>query len=214
MKKNSQSPENESLIELLHNTLASHSGEFISFGELIDGLKDKGLALLIAIVALPISIPVPTPPGFTTLFGVPLCILTAQLFYRLEHPWLPQWLRNKTMKVSTFKNMLAKAEPLFMKLAVFFKPRHQRFLTPHSERVIGVLAFICAVCISLPILFANAIPSAAILIMSLAILYRDGLAAVIGMVIATIGILIAIVVVTVTAIFGMVAIEKFIEYIL
>lgn len=212
MKKSNSTEDSESIITLLRKTLDSHTGEFISFGNILDNLKDKGLALLIAIIALPISIPVPTPPGFTTLFGIPLCILTSQLIYRFDHPWLPKWLRDKNIKTSTFKGFVDKSEPFFLKLAKFLKPRHARFITPHSERIMGILALSCAVCISLPILFANAIPSAAILIMALSIIYRDGLAAVIGMILAVIGLLIAVVVVTVTLVFGMVVIEKAIAY--
>lgn len=202
---------NDTIITLLRYTLLQHKGEFISFGEIIENLKDKGLALLIAIIALPISIPVPTPPGFTTLFGVPLCILTAQLVYRLDHPWLPKWLRDKQIKTSTFQSFVDKSEPYFYKLSRFLKPRYGQYISPSSERVMGVLSLLCAICISLPILFANAIPSLAILTMALAILYKDGLAAIVGMIIAGIGLIIAVIVVAATFIFGLVAIQQIAE---
>lgn len=208
MTKNSN---DDNIIVLLHKTLEQHSGEDISFGEILDKLKDKGLALLLAVIALPIAIPIPSP--LNTIFGVPLCILTAQLVYRLEHPWLPKWLRDKTIKTETFHSFIIKSTPLFNKLAKFLKPRMPGVLTNASERVMGILCLLCAISIVLPILFGNSIPSAAIFIMSLAIMYKDGLVAIFGMVMAVIGLIISSSVVALVAIMGTAVIEKLRDFI-
>lgn len=202
----------DTILVLLNDTLAQHKGERISFGEIVDKLKDKGLALLIAVLSFPIALPIPTPPGFTTIFGVPLCILTAQLIYRSEHPWLPLWLRKKTIKIETFRSFVEKSKPVFAKVAKFLKPRHPSMLTESSERIVGVLAFLCSVSVALPILFGNAVPSAAIFIMALGIMYRDGLSVIIGMVTAVIGLIISTTVVVVVALLGMAALEKFTNF--
>jgi len=204
--------ESENIITLLHKILDEHHREDISFGEMLDTLKDKGLALLIAVLSFPMAIPVPTPPGFTTIFGIPLCILTVQLIYNVEHPWLPQWLRNKEIKTSTFRNFVNKSEPFLSKLSKFLKPRYPWALTASSERIIGILAFLCSISIALPILFGNAIPSAAIFIMSLGIMYKDGLMAIIGMITSVIGLIVAITVVTVVAFLGMSVLERFTNF--
>lgn len=202
MTKNSNDDDN--IITLLNRTLEQHRGELISFGEILDTLKDKGLALLLAVIALPVAIPIPSP--LNTIFGVPLCILTAQLVYRLEHPWLPKWLRNKTIKTETFRSFIVKSTPLFNRLAKFLKPRMPGVLTNASERVMGVLCLLCAISIVLPILFGNSIPSAAIFTMSLAIMYKDGLVAIFGMIMAVIGLIISSSVVVLVAIMGSAAI--------
>lgn len=202
MTKNSNDDDN--IIALLNRTLEQHRGEHISFGEILDTLKDKGLALLLAVIALPVAIPIPSP--LNTIFGVPLCILTAQLVYRLEHPWLPKWLRNKTIKTETFRSFIVKSTPLFNRLAKFLKPRMPGVLTNVSERVMGVLCLLCAISIVLPILFGNSIPSAAIFTMSLAIMYKDGLVAIFGMIMAVIGLIISSSVVVLVAIMGSAAI--------
>ena len=183
-KSNIAKHSDDTILVLLNDTLSSHKGERISLGEIVDKLKDKGLALLIAVLSFPVALPIPTPPGFTTLFGVPLCILTAQLIYRSEHPWLPMWLRNRTIKTETFRSFVDKSKPLFAKISRFLKPRHPSMLTESSERMVGVLAFLCSLSVALPILFGNAVPSAAIFIMALGIMYRDGLSVIIGMIIA------------------------------
>jgi len=179
------------IVDILHKMLKKHQKEEISLGEVIDLLEDQSLILLIAITAFPMALPIPTPPGFTTLFGIPLCIFTLQLIMGHEKPWLPKWISNKKIKTQTFQHFVNKAEPLFEKISKLFKERYPKFLSPSSEKLMAVLAFLCSVSVALPILFGNAIPSAAILIMSLGMLYRDGLIVVIGMVVAVIGLTIA-----------------------
>ncbi len=212
-KSNIAKHSDDTILVLLNDTLSSHKGERISLGEIVDKLKDKGLALLIAVLSFPVALPIPTPPGFTTLFGVPLCILTAQLIYRSEHPWLPMWLRNRTIKTETFRSFVDKSKPLFAKISRFLKPRHPSMLTESSERMVGVLAFLCSLSVALPILFGNAVPSAAIFIMALGIMYRDGLSVIIGMIIAVVGLIISSSVVVIVALLGMTALEKFINLI-
>lgn len=204
-------PKTIHFIEALKEVLRSHKNEAITFGDIMSHLKEEGLIFLIAIVSFPTAIPVPTPPGFTTLFGIPLCILTIQMIYKLDAPWLPNWLANKRVKVSTFRGFIEKAEPLFDKMSGFLKPRHRRLTTKSVERLVGVLAFICSVSIALPILFGNAVPSAGILIMSVGLLYNDGLVVLIGMIVSVIGIIIATTVVAVISFFGIEVLHKLID---
>lgn len=181
----------QNILDILHKLLKNHKKQNISFGEIMESLEDQGLMLFIAIVAFPMALPIPTPPGFTTLFGVPLCILTMQLILNKKKPWLPEFISKKQIKTESFINLISKAEPILKKMSRFFKPRQKKFLSKSSEKIMGVLAFLCAVSLALPILFGNAIPSAAILIMSLGMLYQDGLVVVIGMVVSIIGLTIA-----------------------
>jgi len=194
---------NVHFLVVLRNAISRHKGSNISFGEIMSSLKEEGLIFLIAIISLPTAIPVPTPPGFTTLFGIPLCILTAQMFYKLSAPWLPNWLASRTIKVETLKMLMNKAEPFFDVLAKFLKPRYPKFTTVHFEKIVGMLAFLCSVSIALPILFGNAIPSAGILIMALGLLYKDGLMVLIGMIVSVVGLIIATTVVIVISFLGM-----------
>lgn len=198
-------------ISSLKEMLAKEKGTTLTIGKVLAHLKDEGLIFLIAVISLPTSLPIPTPPGFTTLFGIPLCLLTVQMIYRLDSPWLPDFIAKKEIKISTFQTFVAKAEPLFNKLTYFIKPnRHQSLTTKSTERLVGLLAFLCSISIALPILFGNFVPSFAISVMSLGLLYKDGLITLIGMVISVVGLLIATAVVFFVAFLGLEAFEKII----
>lgn len=209
-KKDSASKEVH-FIHSLRDVLKNHKGETITFGDIMSSLQEEGLIFLIAIVSFPTAIPVPTPPGFTTLFGIPLCVLTFQMIYNLESPWLPKWLATKRIKVETFRGFVDKADPVFSKLSGFLKPRYLHFTTRSSEKIVGILAFICSVSIALPILFGNAIPSMGILVMAIGLLYQDGLTTFIGMIISVVGIIIASTVVFVMSFFGLQVFQKMLD---
>lgn len=195
-------------IHSLKDALNAFKGSHISLGDILKNIKEEGLIFLIAVISFPTSIPIPTPPGFTTLFGIPLCILTIQMIYRLQAPWLPEWIAKKEIKASTFQSFILKAEPFFNKFSIFLKPRLARFTTNAMERFVGLLAFLCAISIALPILFGNAIPSAGIFIMSMGLLYKDGLTVLIGMIISIIGIIVSTAVVVTVIFLGHGAIVK------
>lgn len=195
------------LKEIFNNT----KGKTISFRDIVANLKDEGLLFLIALTALPAAFPIPTPPGATVIVGLPMCFLTIQLIFRREQLWLPEWILKKQIQVSTFHTVIEKLEPIMNKLTVLLRPRYQRFTTQKMERLVGIIAFLCSVSVTLPILFGNAIPSAAVLIMALGFLYKDGLAVILGMIIGIIGILISTSVVIFAFHFGVAALYKFYE---
>src|SRR5438128_729404 len=101
------------LIHSLKEILNKTSGEYISLGKIMAELKDEGLIFLLAVISFPTAIPIPTPPGLTSLFGIPLCFLTIQMIYRTDSLWLPKWLTKKRIKISMFNTFIQKAEPLF-----------------------------------------------------------------------------------------------------
>lgn len=202
-------------LQSLKTMVSKTKGKSISLQDILLHLKDEGLVFLIAVISLPTSLPIPTPPGFTTLFGIPLCLLTIQMIYRLESPWLPNWIGKREIKVSTFESFIAKAEPLFYKLTYFVKPyRYTKLTTKATERLVGLLAFLCSVSIALPILFGNFVPSFGITVMAIGLLYKDGVIVLTGMVISVLGIIIASTVVCFIAFLGLEAFEKLVSSVL
>lgn len=116
MKKRSKTKTNSAsfiarelhILTVLKATLKKIRCKHISFGAIVEQLKDEGLLFMIALISFPTAIPIPTPPGLTTLIGIPLCIFTVQLIYRQERPWIPQWLARRQIQVSSFRKIIKK----------------------------------------------------------------------------------------------------------
>ena len=59
------------------------------------------------------------------------------------------------------------------------------------ERLIGIISFICSICISSPIPFTHSLPEWGIAIMSLGLIKRDGLVIFLGAVVSAVGLFVS-----------------------
>lgn len=165
--------------------------QYISFGEINEHLSERGFALLMILFSFPMAIPLPYPPGFTTLLGLPLLLLSVQMFMGMDKPSLPKWLAKKTIQTSHLIFAIDKSTKYFLKMERLLKPRLAYFSSLSGEKIIGFFAILCSISIALPIMFGNAVPSAGILIMSIGLLGKDGLVIIIGIITSIVGLFIS-----------------------
>jgi hypothetical protein len=175
------------------NSLIQGKGEseLLSLYEVNHFLHEKGFALLLILFSFPMAIPLPYPPGFTTILGLPLIFYGLQMLLGRVDPWLPKFIGTKTIKISHLRFAIEKSQKFFCYIEKFSKPRLLALTSPRGEKVVGFFVLICAITIALPIWFGNAIPSLGIFVMSLGVLNRDGLAVILGVIISIIGVSIA-----------------------
>lgn len=174
--------------DFLAIVVVENKKEAMSVGEIKNALHERGFGILMAIAALPICLPVPVPPGYTTLFSIPLFIFSIQMVLGMRAPWLPAWIEKKCIQRAHLEKIVAKANPWLKKLENRMQPR-MTYISVHTwERIIGIFSFVFALSISLPLPLTNFPPGCGILIMSLGLLNRDGVTILIGMIIGTIGI--------------------------
>ena len=174
--------------DFLAIVVVENKKEAMTVGEIKDALHERGFSILMAIAALPICIPVPVPPGYTTLFSIPLFIFSIQMVLGMQAPWLPAWITKKSVQRTTLEKIVTKAIPWLKKLENRMQPRLTYISVPTWERIIGIFSFVFALAIALPLPLINFLPGCGILIMSLGLLNRDGIIILIGMMIGTIGI--------------------------
>jgi len=165
--------------------------ENVSLGEINEYLAERGFAILMILFSFPTAIPFPTPPGFTTLLGLPLLIFSAQMLFGMSKPFLPKWISSRTIKTSHLIFAVEKTAKYFRKLETLLKPRWLCFSSVAGEKIIALIALLCAISIALPIVFGNAVPSAGIFIMALGLLDKDGIVIFIGIIVSIIGLCIA-----------------------
>ncbi len=185
---NEQFKTSEQLNSLIYG---KQDDELLSLFEVNHFLHEKGFALLLILFSFPMALPLPYPPGFTTILGLPLIFYGIQMILGRVDPWLPKFIGSKTIKISHLRFAIEKSQKFFCFIEKFSRPRLLSLTSPNGEKVVGFFVLICAITITLPIWFGNAIPSLGILVMSLGVLNRDGLAVIIGVVISIIGVFIA-----------------------
>lgn len=188
--------------EILQGVMNGQQSDLVTLQELKSSLHEKGFALLLVVFSFPMAIPLPYPPGFTTVLGIPLMLFSIQMMLAFDSPWLPKSLGAKTIKRTTLAMMIEKSAPYFQKIEVFTRPRLRFFSSVTGERIVGFMAFLCAISITLPIILGNAVPSLGILIMGFGLLNKDGVVIIGGIITSIIGLFIA----TAVVIFGIEAI--------
>lgn len=180
--------------ELLQLIVIQNTNAVITVNEIKNSLHERGFGVLLAIAALPLCLPVPVPPGYTTFFSIPLFIFSIQMMWGMKAPWIPKWLADKEIKKDNLEKLVSKAMPWLRKIESYLHPR-LTYISVHAwERIIGIFAFIFSISIALPIPLTNFPPGWGILIMSLGLLSKDGLTIIVGMIVGTIGIGITVVV--------------------
>ena len=180
--------------EYLAFVVAENKNETMTVGELKHALHERGFGILMALAALPLCLPVPVPPGYTTFFSIPLFIFSIQMILGMSAPWLPLWLEKKEIKRTNLEKLVEKAKPWLRKIEIHLRPRMTYISVQNWEKVIGTFSFVFALSIALPIPMTNFPPGWGILIMSLGLLSKDGLTIIIGIIVGVIGVGITMVV--------------------
>ncbi|WP_341762117.1 MULTISPECIES: exopolysaccharide biosynthesis protein [unclassified Candidatus Tisiphia] len=159
--------------------------------ELLVDFHENGLLLTILFFAIPVAIPLPYPPGFTTIVGIPLMILSMQMLLGFRQVSLPSKINNYQISNDILINISDKIVPKIKFVEKYIRPRFSFAASIYCEQFIGLISLICSIAISIPLPLTNAIPALGITIMALGLLNRDGLTIVLGFITSIVGLIIA-----------------------
>jgi len=195
--------------EILSQILTIDKNDEITINKIINFLADRGFLILLLIFALPLSIPLPVPPGLTTILSLPLLFLTVQIIIGIRDPWLPHFISKRKISLKTFKLVLDKLTPTLNFIEKFSKSRLKFLCGKIGYKIFAIFGFICAVSIAIPLPLTNFIPAASIAIISLGLLNCDGVIVIIGYFIGLLGLGITSIIVILGPTMVMNLIDKF-----
>ncbi len=147
----------------------------IRLAELSGTFGDRAFGALLLVFALPNLLPL--PPGTSTVLGVPLILIAAQLAIGRSELWLPRAVGNRSLSKSDLQRVVTYGVPALRRTERLLAPRFEVFL---SDRLIGSACLLLAIILVLPIPFGNIPPAFAICAFALGVLQRDGLAVLVG----------------------------------
>lgn len=162
-----------------------------SISELLADFHENGIVLAMIFFALPVAIPLPYPPGFTTVMGTPLIVLAIQLLLGYQKVRLPAKINNYQLRNSVLIMISSKVVPWLKKIEKYIRPRWSFAKSVYCEQFVGFMSLICAISIAIPLPLTNAVPALGIVVMALGLLNRDGLVVVMGFVVSIVGLVIA-----------------------
>lgn len=184
----------------LLDDLNAHSAdkERMTLESLTEHFQERGFGFFLFLFALPAALPVPAI-GLNTIIAIPLLLLTAQQAIGRQSLWIPKRFKDKSISRDTIKQFTSASVPFLKKIEIIVRPRLTVLSSAAMERVIGVLGFIMALAVTIPLPLTNTVPSFGIAMMAIGVLTRDGLAIIAG---AIIGLAWVVMLVSVITIFG------------
>ncbi len=152
--------------------IGASSAQRVSLDDILTALSERSFgALMILFSALNL---VPLPPGTSTIFGIPLVLLSIQLLLGFEKPWFPAFMRRKSMRIESYRSFIARLEPVLIRFEKLARPRYWFVPQIIVERVVSIVALLMSLIVILPVPIINQMPALSIILLSIGLGEQDG----------------------------------------
>lgn len=183
MENSQHSP--RSLSDLMIDLKTRFEGQDVSLSAILEAFHERGFGFFLLIMGLFCIIPVPTF-GLKSLVCLPMAILTLQQALGRHTLWMPEIFKNKVVRKDIFAAFIEHGLKWTAKLETIAKPRMPSMTQGISSHLIGITGTFMIACIIVPLPFTNTVPAIGVILMSVGVLVRDGLAVLIGMILGTV----------------------------
>ena len=162
--------------------LADSADGPVTVASIRDALGDRSFATLLVFFAVLNLLPL--PPGSTAILGLPIVIVAGQMVYGSATVWLPRAMLDRSLSAEQFRAAMARVVPWLVWIERFIKPRHWPFWPKQGERIIGGVALLLSIIVTLPIPFGNWLPAFAVALLGFSLFEKDGILLAVGTVTA------------------------------
>lgn len=177
-----QPKKHPALSEQIGAVLLSMGGRSIRLRDIIEVLHGGTYLMLLILLALPFCMPIPLL-GLSTPFGAVIAIIGLRLALRKE-PWLPDRVLNVELSPKMAGRILGASQKAVRGLEKMLRARWTVLVDPPVfQHLYGAIIFACGclLLLPLPIPFSNVLPAVPVILLSGALLERDGKFAVGGL---------------------------------
>jgi hypothetical protein len=178
----SPTPDTRQPLSVMLREISEQPQLTISVGELTDLFGGRATGALLLVFGLACTLPL--PPGGTTIFGAPLVLLAPQVVLGSSAPWLPARLKARSMAIADLRRGLPRVLVWLERVEAVSRPRLPFLFGPWGHRAIGITCTALAVVLILPIPLGNILPAASVSVLSLSLVLRDGVLALLGFLLA------------------------------
>ena len=161
----------------------------IGLASLAHALGDRSTGALLLFLALPMVLPIPAP-GISVVFGVPLTLISAQLLFGRRTLWLPARIARRKISRQQLDIYIQRAMPSVLKMERLVRPRFLELTRGLSLRLVAAMCLLLALIITLPVPLGHLVPGAAISVMALGLIERDGVMIIGGLLIGGLALLV------------------------
>ncbi len=149
--------------------------EEVTLREVLAVMHGRGYVLLVMLLALPFSTPIPLP-GLSTPFGLVIAMIGARLALG-QKPWLPAKLLDTRLAPKFFAKVFAAARKILRAFEYFLRPKMlwlTRSAGMQQLHAVPILLNALMLLLPLPVPMSNVVPAFSILLLAAGLLERDG----------------------------------------
>ncbi len=179
MKASSPSSFSGTLQALLKRTRENS----LTLGNILASLGDKSFGLCLMLLALPSSLPV---YGLSVPLGFLMMVLGLQMALGMRSPLIPERARRLKIKITFIQKVLHTSERVLAMLERYLQPRYSAMFQGLPYRAMGVLVFLMAFLVFLPLPLTNTFPGLLIFVLGASLSQEDGLICLFWCMVATI----------------------------
>jgi hypothetical protein len=172
----------------LMGTLADRAAGGISVGQIVEHFGRRAFGAVLFVFAL-LNL-IPCPPGTSTLLGAPILLLAPQLAFGARTPWLPAAIARGNLGGALIARFCRRTSAELRRAERVTGPRLGMMFGRTGELLLGATCTLLAVILVLPIPLGNMLPAAAIAVLALALVQRDGVLALVGYLMAAASLLV------------------------
>ncbi|WP_369685933.1 exopolysaccharide biosynthesis protein [Rhizobium sp. BT03] len=152
----------------------------LSIGEALEAMGQTSIAFTILFLAIPALTPIPGPFGM--VFGTALALVALQIVAGGRKVWLPAIVKDRRVSPAALDLIVGHAVPMIARVEKLVRVGRMQALTgPTVQALLGIPVFLLAVVIALPIPFGNILPVFSLVVLAVALMERDGLVTLIGL---------------------------------
>ncbi len=151
----------------------------LTVGDILAETVERGFSLMIGLLVLPFLVPM--PPGLTVIFGSACLLLSGQMVFDRQTPWLPRNITQIEFPRHLATQILNLLKRLTRILERFVRPRWPQVAeNRYVWRINGLCISWLVLLLMLPIPLTNPLPTVGILLFAIAMLEADGLLMCVG----------------------------------
>lgn len=151
----------------------------VPLGSVLTDLGNRSFGWSILLFGLVNMIPMPI--GSQLVTALPLLLLTAQMVLGYPHVRLPAFVDERCVPRRRFQRVVLRLRPVLRPLERILRPRLGWIFRRSSERLIGVLLFLVAIALFLPIPISGFVAAFALFIAGVGLAERDGAVTLLGL---------------------------------
>ncbi|WP_084864197.1 exopolysaccharide biosynthesis protein [Salibaculum halophilum] len=167
-------------LPILRISRSQHNAGALTVGTLLAALGEASFGWAIVVFSLLTFLPL--PPGSSLITALPLLVITGQMLVGFRYVRLPRVLAHKSLDPHKLRRAVLRLRPVTRRLERILVPRYTLIFARRNQRPLGLLLFVIALALFLPVPFSGWFPALSLFILGVGLVERDGLVCIIGLV--------------------------------